>query len=286
MSFPLSGAVFIRDNQRGAFALWESVASWLPLVDEMIILDLGSTDGTLELLQHVAANPKIKVLQGTFPIIDAGAFATLANDLVEMARNDNVVCFQADEVPHQVLLTLARDKFAQSLFDWSLWRIQYRENFQMVKWFPHLIHSVGQKGRFHFVGDGMTTDRTWDAPILSNYGGAYFPKWGEMGDEGIKSYVNEMVTDISLVGAFRDNIPDRRRMHAPFWRESDDIEGVPIPHWITREASNPNWTKTESPFDLPQVLRWHVGRVKYEPRQELIEAIRNDNTALLVGLEV
>lgn len=278
--YNLSGCVFIRNALQGAFPVFETIAQFLHLCNEMIVLDLGSTDSTIEFLAEIAQhNPKIKlVFRDSFPCTDAGVFATLANDLIAICQNDNVVYWQADEFWHEDLLKLLEQRLDNGQFDLSFWRIQYRDNFQRVKWFPHLVHRIGCKGSFEFNGDGMNTTRTWDAQICSSYGGEYFPKWGDMGQEGIKPYVNQMVTDISLVGGFRDNISDRRRMHAPFWHEPPDIEGIPESEWYTRALNNPDWTKSESPYNLPVLLRYHVGRTKYELRPELLGALKRDET--------
>lgn len=283
MTYPISACVFIRNNSAG-FCLYESMASLLPLVSEFVVLDLGSDDGTFETLQDIAAhNKRIKLLKGRFNYEDASIFAGLANDLIEICQYPNVLYYQADEIWHEDLLRLTEKKFQAGQFDLSFWRIQYKQNFQYVKWFPHLVHRVGQKDRFNFVGDGMNTDRTWDAKICSTYGGEYFPKWGEMGQEGIKPYVHEMITDISLIGAFRDAIPARRRLHAPFWHEEPTIPDREGRHksesvWVAEASVDPDWTKTESPYGLPTILRYHVGKTKYELRPELLEALREDKT--------
>lgn len=283
MSYRVSSCCFIRNTFRGAFCLPETMVQFMPLVDEMVIMDLGSNDGTAEFLTEVANhNKKVKVIfnQG-FPYEDAGVFATLANNLISACTYDDVLYWQADEIWHEDLLRLMRQRLEYGQFDLSFWRIQYRDNFQRVKWFPHLVHRVGQKGRFNFTGDGMNTDRVWDAKICSNYGGEYFPKWGEFGQDGIRPYVNEMITDVSLVGGFRDNIPDRRRMHAPFWHEEPTIEGKLESHWYAEALGNPDWTRPESPYNLPQILRWHVGRTKYELRPELLEALKGDEVYVI-----
>ena len=281
----ISACCFIKDTFTGAFCLWESLASLLPFVNEYIILDLGSTDGTYETLQDIAsANPKVKLHQGNWPIIDAGAFATLANDVINLCSNEMVIYHQADEIWHEDLLRLMQQRFDAGQYDLSFWRIQYRDNFQRVKWFPHLVHRVGIKSRFNFVGDGMNTDRTWDAKICSDYGGEYFPRWGEMGDEGIKPYVNQMIMDVSLVGGFRDNIVERRAKHAPFWHEEPTIEGKPASEWYAQALQNPDWRKIVSPFNLPRIMQYHVGKVKYEFRQELLDAIKVDDTKGVIGL--
>ncbi len=82
--------------------------------------------------------------------IDANVFATLANDLVAMCQYENVLYYQSDEVWHEDLLELMRQSFEQDIFDLSFWRIQYRENFQKVKWYPHPVHRVGKKRQIQF----------------------------------------------------------------------------------------------------------------------------------------
>lgn len=260
------------------------MASLLPFVSELVIMDLGSTDGTLETLYQTLENPKIKIIrEPEFPFTDAGVFADLANTLVDWCAYPQVLYFQADEIWHEQLLLLMEQKFQQRQYDLSFWRIQYRDNFQRVKWFPHLVHRVGLKdGTFRFSGDGMTTDRSFDAKICSNYGGSWFPKWGSMDPSSLP--VEEMILDVSLVGGFRDNIPDRRAMHAPFWHEPPDIEGRAAEVWLKEAKQNPDWTRHESPFSLPKIMTGLVGKTKYYLRPEILEAIRLDTTRELLGI--
>ena len=297
MTYPVSACVFIRNNSVG-FCLYESLASLLPLVSEVVVADLGSDDGTLEILTDIANhNPKVKLVPGTFYKIDANVFATLANDLVAMCKYDNVLYWQADEVWHEDLLKLMTQRFERGEFDLSFWRIQYANNFQYVKWFPQLVHRVGIRGsnlnegknNFEFDGDGMNTTRMWDAKICSTYGGEMFPQWGGLGQDGIKPYVNEMITDVSLLGGFRDNIPDRKRMHAPFWGEREVLipyfdkatKEQPLvneAYWTRTAMQDDDWTKAESPYNLPAILRYHVGKTRYELRPELLQALKDDTT--------
>ena len=104
-------------------------------------MDLGSDDGTLHALHQIAIhNPKVHLTSGTFYKTDANVFATLANDLIAKCTYDNVLYWQADEIWHEDLLKLMEQRFERGEFDLSFWRIQYRDNFQRVKWFPHLVH--------------------------------------------------------------------------------------------------------------------------------------------------
>lgn len=305
--YNLSVCVFIKDTFTGAFCLFESMAALLPFATEFLVMDLGSTDGTRETLNEIAmTNPKVKLLGGEFPSINALAFARLANDLVKACKHDRVLYYQADEIWHQDLLRLMKAKFDEGNFDLSFWRIQYANNFQYVKWFPHLVHRVGDRRgkQFYFAQepdeypsanhDGMNTVRVWEATLCSNYDGGYFPKWGTMGHDGIKPYTNEMIMDVSLLGGFRDNIIERRAKHAPFWGEEPTVPyfdkrshkqlHVPASQWADKAMNDDDWIKTESPYNIPQIMRWHVGRTRYELRPELLEALKNNTTEEMVGL--
>lgn len=304
--YGLSACVFIRNNFTGGFCLFESMASWLPLVDEFVVLDLGSDDGyTVELLQVIAdANPKIRLEHGSWPEEDAKAFADLANHCISLCTNERVLYYQADEIPHQNLLRLARREFENGNFDLSFWRWQPAVNFQLVKWLPHPVHRVGVKGNFNFVGDGMNTDRTWDARLCyDRYDGGWFTRWGNAygGDGWQNGYCNlpreqwdgieyppilpvhEMVLDVGKSGAFRDTIAERARLHAPFWHTEPNVDGVAVDEWERQAAENPDWNKTTTHLDIPHIMKWHVGRSAYHLRQSLFEALKQGNTEDLIG---
>jgi len=279
MTYPVSGCTFIRDTIVGAFCLFESMASLLPFVDDMCILDLGSTDGTWELLCDIAAaNMRVTVIKGQFSRTDASAFADAANDCIALGNHDNVLFWQADEIWHEKLLARMGEHFERGEFDLSFWRYQLRDNFQRMKWFPHPVHRVGNRkdGKFNFVNDGMNSDRTWDAKLCAEHDGGWFLKWGGM--DPLTIPVRDMIMDVSLVGGFRDNIVRRRALHAPMWHESSDIEGKNPGQWHQRALQDPIWTKQDTPYNIPRIMRWHVGRVTYDVRPDLIDALKNDST--------
>ena len=282
----ISAATFIRDTISGAFCLFESMASWLPLVDDMTIIDVGSTDGTLELLQDIAAaNPRISVVKSQFSKIDAGAFADIANDCVAQWKHDSGIFWQADEIPHQDLLLRLNDHLHRGLWDHTFWRYQLQENWQVMKWPPHPVHRLGCRldGRFNFVGDGMNTDRYFDPSVCSEYDGGWFIRWG---DAYIGRYpelpTHDMIMDVSASGGFLENIIRKRQLHAPMWHENPNVDGKPVDVWVQEQRNNPNWSKTESPFDIPHIMKWHVSRPTYDVREELVEALKTDNTWRLV----
>jgi len=286
MGYNLSACTFIRNTFSG-FCLFESMACWLPLVDEFVVLDLGSDDGTLDLLRDIAAgNPKIKIHQGAWPSADASAFAVVMNDAISLTTNERVIAYQADEIPHEDLLKIARAEFEQGHFDLSFWRYQLKENFQVMKWCPHPVHRVGVKGQFEFVDDGMNTSRTWDAHICSSYDGGWFTRWGsDFKEDYTKLPTNEMILDVGKSGAFREIVAERAELHFPFWRDGQpNVDGTPTKAWGDREKGNNNWTKEDTPFNIPKIMMWHLGKPRYYLRRTLFEALRKDATGRMVGL--
>jgi len=311
----LSICVFIKDNNEGAFGLWESMAILMPLADEFIVWDYGSTDGTYEILKELASkNKKIRLEQHDgWPINpvtnlkDAGSFAEIPNAMIPTCKNDIVMYYQADEIWHENLIKLMSTRL-QDLKDFrglSFWRYQLQNNFQEIKWLPHLVHRVDYKDQFIFVDDGMNTGRVNDAEIVGQYDGGWFTRWGEefskgrfeTVDENGNAYIygskkleiihgqypyqmptNEMILDISSIGGFLDNIVAKRRKHAPMWREN--INGINIggrgynlQAWYNQEKKNSQWTKTDTLFNIPEIMRPLLGQTKYPVRQEILDKI-------------
>lgn len=313
----LSICVFIKDNNEGAFCLWESMAVLMPLADEFIVWDYGSTDGTWEILKDLASkNKKIKLERlNEWPINpvtglqDAGSFAEIPNAMIPTCKNDLVMYYQADEIWHENLLDLMTLRLSdlKNFRGLSFWRYQLQNNFQSIKWSPHLVHRVDYKDQLIFVDDGMNTNKVMDAEIVSHYKGGYFTRWGaeyskgefETVDDNGNPYIygtkkrefttgkyphelptNEMILDISSIGGFLDNIVAKRRKHAPMWRESQDGiniggRGYNLNAWYNQEKKNGEWTRTETPFDIPEIIKPLLGQLKYPVREEILNQIAN-----------
>lgn len=287
--YNVSAVTFIKDTMKGAFCLFESMASFLPFVSDMVVLDLGSTDGTLEYLNEIAKNnSRVRIAHGSFTRNDASAFADVANQCVSLATHSNVLFWQADEIWHEELLLRMEDHFKRGIFDMSFWRFQLKENFQVMKWLPHPIHRVGPKDNFNFVDDGMNTDRAYGVTMCSDYNMGYFTKWGEVYGTGPKSYTlptEQMVLDVSKSGGFIDNIRDRAVLHAPMWGTGKaEVDGTEINAWLRQQSGNPNWKKYDTPYIIPNIMRWHLGQPRYRLRDELFDALKNDTTRGMLGI--
>ncbi|MHA2220007.1 MAG: hypothetical protein ACXACY_29295 [Candidatus Hodarchaeales archaeon] len=281
MSYNLSGCVFIKNTFKGAFCLFESMYQLLPLCDEFIVMDLGSDDGTFEVLKEIEAhNPKVQIVRSTFYEQDAAVFASLANDLIAMCSFPNVLYYQADEIWHENLVNLTKSTLDKGKRNLSFWRVQLKYNFQRIKWFPHPVHRIGARDNFEFDNDGMNTKKVFDTIMVSNYGLGEFTQWGDKyKNSPFALPTKEMILDVSLTGAFLDNIPDRRRMHLPFWNEGDvmpaDEEGRGVDDWYNWQSKNPEWGLTNTIFNIPEIMKYHLGKRKYELRPQLLEMLKD-----------
>lgn len=326
--YNLSAAVFVRNTFEGAFCLFESMHQLMPLVDEFLIMDLGSDDGTREVLQEIEqANAKVRLIYGRFYKQDAGVFADLANEVISHCQYPHVLYYQADEIWHEDLVELTRQALEAGKRNLAFWRVQLKYNFQRIKWFPHPVHRIGAKEDFVFTNDGMNTAKVFNADMVSELGyiikapiigerkfklsqatqaeaelkkiRAEYPDTemssGKLWDMGMFTQwgdrykrfpaampLNNMILDVSLTGAFLGNIKERRRMHLPFWGEGDvmpaDEDGLSVDQWFQRQQSNQDWHKTSSPFDIPKIMEYHLGRYHYALRPELKRALMEDKS--------
>lgn len=282
--YNLSGCVFIRNCFKGAFCLFESMYQLLPLCDEFVVMDLGSDDGTLDVLKEIALyNPKVRLVHSTFYEQDAAVFASLANDLIAQCTYDNVLYYQSDEIWHEDLVEITKRRFNDGKFNLSFWRYQLKYNFQTIKQFPQIVHRVGQKSDFDFTGDGMNTNESFGVEMCSNWNSGHFLQWGDRYKYSPEKLpTEEMICDVGLIGGFLDNIPDRRRMHLPFWHEGDvmpadgDRSSIGINEWYELECTKSIWQNTETKFNIPEIMKYHIGKQKYELRPSLLESLKGN----------
>jgi glycosyltransferase involved in cell wall biosynthesis len=271
------------------------MASLIPFADEYLVMDFGSTDDTLDILESLAkANPKIRILHRTIKENEKNnrIFATMANELVSACRNELVLYHQADEIWHEDLLEMMRGDLealercrVSSPNDYAtwrgmnFWRYQLKHNFQAMKWWPHPVNRLDFKHRLQFVEDGMNTNRPGDPQFVGGLDGGWGPKWQTEYQHAPHTLpTNRMILDVGMIGGFLDSIPARRRHHAPFWGESPEViyidgHGVSLEGWYWEQKANPEWIQTTSKFNLPAIARGMVGQPWYRPRVDVLDRI-------------
>lgn len=301
----VTGTTFIKDAFIGGFCLWESMATVLSFVDEFIIVDFGSTDGTLQICQEIASkNKRIKIHQRQWTRTnDSSTFADAANECVNLCPTDKVFFYQADEVLTPKLVKEIMEQYRNNQYDLTFERIQLSHGFQQVKWLPHVVCRSLTKGKRRFVNDGMSVGDTGGCvhmcpfPIVPGHplsGKAHTgrafpwhePKPGMLFDGKNPRVLNAVMAEvfpwddflIDTSSSFRDNQAGKKELHAPFWREPNAIiDGLHRDDWVRRASADPAWSTKTSPFPLPPIVRGLVGMTKYQLRVDVRESLEQDN---------
>jgi hypothetical protein len=295
----VTGTTFIRDAFKGGFCLFESMATVLSIVDEFVIVDFGSTDGTLEVCEEIAKkNKRIKIYKRNWTKInDSSTFADAANECVSLCPTDAVLFYQADEVFHEKLASDILGAYKNKEYALNFERIQLSVNFNIVKWLPHACVRSIVKGKYSYAGDGMTVGNSGGTrmmcrnPVTGVAGASrqfpwHEPKPGLKFDSKNPMALNAIMAEVfpwdeflvDTSSSFRDNQVGKKELHAPFWRESDKaIDGVERSEWVKRALANPVWTSKISPFPLPSIIKGLVGMTKYMLRDEIRESLEKDD---------
>jgi hypothetical protein len=153
----------------------------------------------------------------------------------------------------------------------------------------------------------MNSSRTHDAELFSDYDGSWFTRWGAEYSLGEKTRVDgngnpyiygdhfketkvgavphampthDMVLDISSLGGFLWNVRNKANLHAPLWRAKNNsisIGGIfhNADDWCFEERKNKEWQKKETVFNIPEIMRCHLGEFMYQQKEEIIQKIIN-----------
>lgn len=239
----ISGFTFGHNLIQGGFPFCESIAAVRPYVNEVIAVDIESTDGTFRVLDLLCD----KVLTSSWDGRDTTPRAFLKH--VECS-GDIVVFFEADEVYDDNLLSEALWAIERGYRHIGVWRLQLEANFQKVRQYPIPVHRIFPKGEgsYHIHPTNLPD---FPVHVLS-------PDAGYLWD---------------CSQCFRDNYWQRKQNQAEIWGEPRSLmvaEHFTEPTEISRiEEENrlqqPCWTWTSSPLKLPQILLPLVGQTRYSP---------------------
>ncbi len=246
----ISGFTFIHNAIDGGLPIVEAIKAVRPYVDEVVVVDMQSTDRTREVLEWLEVR-----------IVDSGwgdkAGETLreAHSQYTKCEGDVIVHFEADEVFDDSLIKGIRGNIlGAGITDIAVHRLQTEQNFQRVRWYPEIVHRVFPN-HSQTRKDGHTTNRHDLAYVMS-------PEDGFLWD---------------CTNIFRDNFLDRIRNQSMLWNESPQYRMVPLHCLHEVELSegqaklrleDRHWTWKTTPLNIPEILKPLVGMTKYEPRIE------------------
>lgn len=242
MTVKVSGFSYIHNALAGGYPLLEAVHSILDYVDEMVIVDCRSDDGTRKLLERLG----VRIIDGEWGD-RAGETLAAAHALHTECSGDVIVHFEADEVYDRNLIREISIEIDMGNFDLSVWRLQLAQNFQRCQWYPELVHRVYPKGTVTKIGHSTT--RHDDGKPIDQ-------RWGYLWD---------------ITNCFRDNWKQRFKQQAELGHSEAVYRRVPL-HFLHDPLNfnveaflrEPHWEWTTTPFNIPKILKPLVGRTKYE----------------------
>lgn len=249
----ISGFTFIHNAIDSGYPIIEAIQAVQPYVDEVVVVDMQSTDRTREVLNELAEYPTLAPT-----IIINGYWGNAAGETLRQAHNqykrcsgDIILHFEADEVYSDSLIRSMISHIHAGHDDLAVYRLQLEQNFQRCRWYPEPVHRVWYKNS-DTRKEGHTTNRHSEAFTLT-------PKNGYLWD---------------IANCFRDNWFARVNKQAELWNNNPRYYMVPL-HMlhevqISKEdaeywLSAPHWKFDSTPFNIPEVLKPLVGMVRYEP---------------------
>ncbi|MHC4618403.1 MAG: glycosyltransferase [Planctomycetota bacterium] len=244
----ISGFSFVHDALTGGYPIAEAIRAVQPYVDEVVVVDMASTDGTRELLERLG----VRIVDGRWGS-EAGETLKAAHALHCHCKGDVIIHFEADEVYSDKLLKRIRGLIWEGVTDISVCRLQLEQNFQRCRWYPEPVHRVFPcLLPITTIKAGHTTNRHDLAQVIPVEAGLLW----------------------DITNCFRDNWIRRVENQAQLWNEEPKYRMVPlhmlhkveIDKWQAQlRLSEAHWIWKETPFDIPAILRPLVGMTEYAP---------------------
>ncbi len=242
----ISGFTFVHDALAGGYPIKEAIQAVQPYVDEIVAVDMESTDGTRELLKRL----ECRVIDGKWGN-QAGETLKAAYRKYQQCDGDTIIHFEADEVYDDRLIKQIRKKLDDGFEDLAVYRLQLEQNFQRCRWYPDPVHRVFGKWS-DTVKAGHTTNRYQVAAVIG-------PEYGYLWD---------------ITNCFRDHWLQRVENQAELWHGKPTYLMTPL-HTLHEsmldgvkargKLTERHWTWKETPFKIPEILRHLVGQTMYRP---------------------
>jgi len=158
----ISGLMIIKDGLSLGYPFVEAITQVIPYVDEFVVVDFGSSDGTIDILKSLILKyPKIKVMFADWPTEFRGGRAIgVAQDQARVyCKGDYILLVQADEIwdPQALKHTIELTKLYPLVAMFNIPFYHLFANFQLpVKWYGEAVRVYKNIPQITSVGDGWT----------------------------------------------------------------------------------------------------------------------------------
>lgn len=263
----LSAIISYRDCIRTGYPFLEAILSVLPIVDEYLINDGGSTDGTLEVTKRLAEMYQDKIILYDIPDYTCTLWQCVTeqyNKLLDDATGDWIFMGNADELIHENDLKTFKHTLEQTPKETIVYRHLRKE---ISNWWSELGWYDYYPARTVRNIDGIF--QSWPS-----HGGDEFliPEWKWL------RYPPECQT---LEGymmwhyytMFLDNILEKRK-HDSEEVASGDKARMKQYIWWQEHAQNmkpPEWYGVKVVEKQPKIMEGLTGKTKYTIREELFD---------------
>lgn len=239
----ISSFTLVHDAILGGYPIAEAIAAVRPFVDEVVAVDMSSTDDTRALLERCAD----VVLDSPWDCNEKPM--NVAFRLHTKCKGDTIIMHEADEVYDWTLVSTIAHLVKDAPLDLRVWRLQVAQNGQYLQWAPHPVHRVFPKGGGTYLDNPVLGGE--DIPVIP-------PDQGYLWD---------------LTCWFRDCYQARRKAHGECFGPQRNVlarEHFLLPAEVNDKTlwellASPHWEAKASPFNLPKIVIPLVGMTRYEP---------------------
>ncbi len=253
----------VRNCYAADYPLLECLMQVYPICDEYLLgVGISSTDDTIEYGYKIAEKfKKVRVIETPWDLSEGpSVIATETNRILEQCQGDWLWHHQADECftteyVNTLNSMLDTTQYSAFLADRSGMSV----NFQSKHGADCSVVRVGRRGNLRSVGDGFCMD-------AGNCGRVDIP--------GIHLY------DVTRV--FTSGFSKRSKAQKDVWWHipennkgaffgKDYIEWEAQIKEYEEDGYPEECLKTESPYPLPEILKYHLGRPSYRSRLDTLE---------------